>query len=211
VNKNIWLIIISILFFANIVTATQVYVSPIDQLVMKGTKFNVSIYCIPSEAIKAYEFEIQFDETKIRFDNYTQGDIFDGYATFFSPSFKIDNENGTVNDIYCLIVGLGNVTKPSYLLNLSGTALNVTNGIPMVTLIGTGVTNETQYLPVVVKNGRIEVRGVNRYDVNGDESVDVSDMSLLWIDRDSYNLLYDVNFDGDVDVSDLSIIWHNRS
>jgi len=198
------------LFAVNISTSTQVYVSPSDQLVIKDATFNLSIYCVPSEPIKSYEFEITYDKTKIRFDNYTEGNIFDGYPTFFSPSMVIDNENGTIREVYCLIVGVGNVTNPGYLLNLSGTALNVTNGVPMVTLIDVGITNETQYLPVVVTNGRVEVRGVNRYDVNGNEIVNSIDLSIAWTGRNSYSLLYDVNSNGAINAIDLSIIWYNR-
>ena len=51
----------------------------------------------------------------------TEGDIFDDYTTFFNPG-TIDNNAGTIVDIYDLIMGSGNVTDTGTFVTISFTA-----------------------------------------------------------------------------------------
>ena len=89
---------------------TSVNVNPLNQIVGSQINFNVDIYCVPSEPIKAYELRISFDETLVQADSVVEGNIFDNYSTFFSSGI-IDNDDGTIINIFGLIIGPGNVSE----------------------------------------------------------------------------------------------------
>ena len=97
---------------------TQISISPASQLVSPAEDFTVSIYCVPGQPIKAYEFKLSFDSSIISANEVTEGDIFDGFSTFFN-SGTINNTAGTIVNIYGLILGPGNITSPGTLVNIS--------------------------------------------------------------------------------------------
>ena len=85
---------------------TEVSISPTSQIVSASEDFTVSIYCEPGQPIKAFEFKISFDDTLLIANTVTEGNIFNGFSTFFN-SGTIDNSSGTIIDIYGLILGDG--------------------------------------------------------------------------------------------------------
>lgn len=126
-----------------------------NSVVGKGDTFIVSIFCTPGQAMKSFEFSLSFDETLLQATSVSEGNIFDGYSTFFNNG-TIDNENGQITSVYDLIVGSGNVTGSGYLVNISFTALEV-SGTSALNLVDAGVTNETAYLPLSVSNGSVQI------------------------------------------------------
>jgi len=84
-------------------------IDPVGQTVDSGETFTVNVYCVPGQPIKAYEFKLSFDASRLQVDSVSEGDIFDGYTTFFNDG-TIDNNAGTIVDVYGLIVGAGNVS-----------------------------------------------------------------------------------------------------
>ena len=135
--------------------ATTVSVQLGSAVVSGSETFTVSIYCEPGQPMKSFEFSLTFDETLIHANSVTEGNIFDGYDTFFNNG-TIDNESGNITAIYDLIAGSGNVTDAGYLVNVSFTAQGV-SGSSSINLVDTGVTNETEYLPINVSNGSVEI------------------------------------------------------
>jgi hypothetical protein len=85
----------------------------------------------------------------------SEGDIFEGYETFFDPG-NIKNNQGKIVDIYGLIVGTGNVTNLGSLAVISFTSNDV-SGFSSIVLSNVGVTNETVYVPVTVDGGNVHV------------------------------------------------------
>jgi uncharacterized repeat protein (TIGR02543 family) len=86
----------------------------------------------------------------------TEGNIFNGYTTFFNAG-AINNTVGTIVDIYGLIVGAGLVSTSGSLVSLSFTAL-LTSGTSTIGLSKVGVTNNTVYVPITVTNGTVILR-----------------------------------------------------
>lgn len=165
-NKLVSLCIVFLLIFtllqAKIVLGDEpnnlVYVSPSNQIVPPQDSFDISIYCEPDQPIKSFEFKLSFDSSLIEADSVTEGDIFNGYSTFFN-SGTINNTAGTILNVYGLILGNGNVTTAGSFANISFTTKDV-SGISYLNLYDFGVTNESTYVSISVTNGSVQIDGI---------------------------------------------------
>ena len=138
---------------------TSVSINPANQTVGPGGTFSVDVYCVPSEPIKAYELTVSFNPSVLQAVSVTEGDIFNGFTTFFNPGI-IDNTNGDISQIYGLIIGTGTVTNPGILVHINFIAgINVASSI--IDLINVGITNEQSYVSVSVNNGMVQVESVD--------------------------------------------------
>ena len=162
-NKLVSLCIVFLLIFtllqATIVLGDEpsnlVYVSPSSQVVSPQESFDISIYCEPDQPIKSFEFKLSFDSSLIEANSVTEGDIFNGYSTYFN-SGVINNTAGTIINVYGLILGEGNVTDPGTLVTISFTSKSVI-GTSDVSLYDVGITNETDYISILISDGIIVV------------------------------------------------------
>ena len=136
-----------------------VSVSPSDLSVVFDETFNIDVYCVPGQLIKSFEFRLSFDPSLLQVDSIVEGDIFNGYSTFFN-SGTIDNVAGSVVDVYGLIIGSGSVDTPGSLANITFTA-QFSSGSYNIDLYDVGLTNETDYVNVVVNNGSVSVSSGN--------------------------------------------------
>jgi len=152
--------LLTIFFVATTVIAddfetTIISVDPSSQTVSSEETFTIDVYCNPGQPIKSFEFKLSFDASLLQVNSVTEGDIFDGYTTFFN-SGTINNSAGSIVDIYGLITGTGNVTGNGTFVSISVTAKDVT-GTSSIGLYDTGATNETEYVPLEVNNGTVQV------------------------------------------------------
>ena len=134
---------------------TTVSIDPSSQTVSSGEDFTVNVSCVPGQPIKSFEFRLSFNASLLQVNSVTEGDIFDGYDTFFNAG-TINNTTGTVVDIYGLIMGSGNVTGSGTFVTISCTAKDV-SGTSTLALSNVGVTNETAYVSITVNNGTVQV------------------------------------------------------
>ncbi len=108
-------IIFLLIFYSNVLlgdnTNTLFNVNPKEKYVKPGDILTVDVNCVPSQSIKAFELVVRFNSSVLQAINVTEGDIFDGYITFFNPGI-VDNFNGVISEIYGLILGAGNVSSP---------------------------------------------------------------------------------------------------
>ena len=118
----IFLIIIIFLNSSIVIGSTIVSINPPSQSVTTNEDFDVDVYCIPDEPVKAFEFKILFNASLIKANSVTEGDIFDGYSTFYNSGI-INNSTGSIINVFGLIIGQGNVTTdPGTLVTISCTA-----------------------------------------------------------------------------------------
>jgi hypothetical protein len=136
---------------------TTVSVDPPSQTVSSGETFTVDIFCDPSQQIKSFELKLSFDPLLLQANSVTEGGIFGGYFTYFN-SGTIDNNAGSIVDIYGIILGSGNVSNPGTLVNILLTAKS-TIGSSLLNLYDVGVTNETEYVPIIVNDGNVTIQG----------------------------------------------------
>jgi len=136
---------------------TIIGIDPSSQNVSAEDTFDVNVSCIPSQAVKAFEFKLSFNPSLLQANSVTEGDIFDGYTTFFNPG-TIDNSAGTIVDVYSLIIGPGNVSNVGTFVTISFTA-KTTSGTSSLDIYDVGVTDETRYISINVSDGGVTVQG----------------------------------------------------
>jgi hypothetical protein len=134
---------------------TLVIIDPSNQTVSSGETFSIDVKCVPGQPMKSYEFQLLFNPSLIQVNSVTEGDIFDGYTTYFNAG-TINNVAGAVIDIYGLIVGDGNVSDSGSFVTISCTALDIT-GSSVFDLFDVGVTNETAYINISVTDGTVQI------------------------------------------------------
>ena len=139
---------------------TSVSIDPSTQTVSPGGSFTVDVFCVPGQPIKSFEFMITFNPSLVRVNSVSEGDIFDGYPTFFNNG-SIDNIGGTIENIYGLILGSGIVSSSGTFVTVSFTAKS-TSGTSTITLSNVGVTNNSGYVPIVVSGGSVQIIASNQ-------------------------------------------------
>lgn len=205
--KSIILCIIAsvVLLGTSIVTATTVNFIPPTEPIWEGDMFSVTIQCSPSEPMKAWETKILFNPQQLQVTEVTEGDIFNGYQTFFNAG-ETDNQNGEITKLYDLIVGQGNVTSVGSFVVIKFIAIGV--GTSQIELANTGVTNETQYLDIETINTSFIVHSF--FDIDGNGVINLLDLVTIsnhygetgdggWIPQD-------VDKDGRIKVIDLVLV-----
>lgn len=136
---------------------TRITLTPANQTVFAGDTVSIAVVCSPQQAIKAFELKVSFDPSLLQAITVSEGDMFETFTTFFSAGI-INNTAGTIVDIYDLIIGVGNVTNTGTLVVMNFTATSL-NGTSPLSLYDVQVTNESDYLEVIVTSGSVTVTG----------------------------------------------------
>ncbi|RLF57584.1 MAG: hypothetical protein DRN27_07500 [Thermoplasmata archaeon] len=136
-----------------------VYVEPSSLSVPIYNNFTLDIYCEPSQAIKSFECSIAYDPDILSVDLVVEGDIFNGYDTFFNNGI-IDNDKGEISNIFNLIIGSGNVTEAGSLIKINFSTKN-NSGYSDINFSSINVTNENEYIPVSISNGIVIVHNIS--------------------------------------------------
>ncbi|UCF12943.1 MAG: PKD domain-containing protein [Thermoplasmatales archaeon] len=136
---------------------TIVSLDPLNQSASAVDTFNVNVSCTPGQPIKAFEFKLSFNPLLLQANSVTEGDIFDGYPTFFNAGI-IDNNIGTIVDVFGLIMGDGNVTDSGTFVTISFTAKNA-SGTSSLDIYDVGVADEIGYVSIDVSDGSVDVQG----------------------------------------------------
>ncbi|EMR74674.1 PDK repeat-containing protein [Thermoplasmatales archaeon SCGC AB-540-F20] len=139
---------------------TTVSLSPSSQTVSSEDTFNVNVSCVPGQPIRAFEFRLSFNPSLLQVNSVTEGNIFSEYNTYFN-SGTIDNNAGTIADVYNLIIGSGNVSDSGTFVTISFTATKDSSGTSSLDINDVGVTDETGYVSIEVSDGSITVQGTN--------------------------------------------------
>ena len=139
----------------------ELMIIPSSQTVESNESFTVNVSFSPSEPIKGYELQISFDPTLVKAVSVSEGDIYDGFITYFNGG-NIDNSVGLITNIYGLVVGPGTTTNPGTLCNItfdsktySGTSSINFNAVGE----WTNIVNENDYISINVFDGNVVVDG----------------------------------------------------
>jgi hypothetical protein len=136
---------------------TSVTINPASQTVTAGDSFTISVNCSPQQPVKAFELKISFNPSLLQATDVSEGDIFEGYSTFFGEGI-IDNTAGTIVNVYDLIIGQGNVTDAGSLIVVNFTAKS-TDGTSSLTLYDVRMTNESDYVSISSVSGSVTITG----------------------------------------------------
>ncbi|MDF1557231.1 MAG: PGF-pre-PGF domain-containing protein [ANME-2 cluster archaeon] len=146
----------------------QVSISPSTQHVDEGLNFTISVYVEPDVPISGGQFNLVFDSSLVSVTGVTEGDLLnqDGASTIFNPG-TINNSQGTVTDVYGVILGTSNVSTPGIFANISLIALNKsgTSTFEMSNVVFSNSTGDS--LPVIVNNGDASIGDVTTPPSNG--------------------------------------------
>jgi len=138
---------------------TIISIAPVSQTVDAGETLTVNVSCVPGRPIKAYEFKVSFDASILQANSVAEGNIFDGYTTF-SNAGTINNNAGSIVDVYGLIVGAGNVSEPGAFVTISFTAKTI-SGTSQLHIYSVGICDENGYLSTVITDGVVTVVGTD--------------------------------------------------
>jgi PKD repeat protein len=136
--------------------ATAVYVDPSSQTVPVGESFTIDIYCTPGEPIRAFQFDLGFDEDILHADSVTNvGKIFtDAGREIFSGDGTIDNSAGNITLIYAAVKGKYYVSDSGKFATIEFTVESEAESSNL-DLCNVKVTNKTDYIPVTVSDGTV--------------------------------------------------------
>ncbi len=139
--------------------AAEVAVIPSTLVIPPGTTFNLNISIDPrGSAIAGAQLDIAFNQSLIRVNNITEGDLFkQGGANTFFNSGIINNSTGTVINIFNTIIGKKNVTAQENFIIINMTAIG-TSGTSAINLSNVRISNPSGNTVVLnVTNGSIRL------------------------------------------------------
>jgi len=126
-----------------------------------GETFDVEFHLNPKWFFKGFEFKVRFDPMYLTVNEVKTGDVFAGHTMMFGPGV-IDNSNGTIVNIYGLIVNATeNESEPGSLAVISFTAKDVV-GITSILMYDYLIVNETGAIPMESSNGSIQIAIVEK-------------------------------------------------
>jgi len=156
------LIIISIIILtcnstlvADTKAPSDVFVDPVSQTVEVGDSFDIYVNCSPDQPIRAYQFSLSFDPLLIQCDSVVEGDIFNGYTTFFGY-VDIDNTVGVIELVYNAIVGAGNIIEPGSFAVISFSTVDGP-GTSILDLYSVKVEDEIGPVTISVFDGSVTI------------------------------------------------------
>lgn len=171
----------------------------------QGDLIDVSIVCMPDSYVKAWECKLSFNNDVLHAVQVEEGGFFSGYQTFFNEGI-IDNVQGTIINMYNLIVGQGNVTGEGAIVDVTFQAVGY--GLCNISLYDVGVTNETMYIPSEVINASVFV--YSPYDINCDQVVNLQDLIAVALHYgetgDPGWITEDVDGNGRIGVFDMVLV-----
>ncbi len=172
IRYSILLLFSLLLISLNIVGTTsadiQVSISPSTLQVDEGQGFTLSVYVEPDVPISGCQFNLHFDSSLVNVTSVSEGDLLnqDGANTIFDPG-SIDNTQGTVINVFAVILGKSNVSTPGVFANISLVALNQ-SGICTFEMFNVVISNSTGHaLPVILNNGNVAIGDVTTTPPNG--------------------------------------------
>ena len=189
---------------------TLVNITPCWQQVNVNDTFVVNITVNPAVAIMGVQFDLHFNASLLEALSVKEGNLFDGYSTFFSNG-SIDNINGSINNVY------GIITIPEASISNAGTFVTITfkakeEGISYLNLSNV-IVGDINGNPVAIKinNGSVKIVS-HPWDVNHDNVVNILDLIMVarhfgsHEGEENYAKDADLNGDGVINILDLIII-----
>ncbi|MFZ3382811.1 MAG: cohesin domain-containing protein [Candidatus Methanoperedens sp.] len=139
--------------------AADVKVFPPGYSANEGGTFDLNITIDPQgAAIAGAQLNIGFDQTKIRINKITEGNLFkqNGAGTFFANGI-INNSTGTVINIFGVVIGRTNVSSPGTFIIINATVIG-SSGTSGINLSNVKISNsDARPVPLVVYNGSMTI------------------------------------------------------
>jgi len=189
---------------------TFVNITPCLQQVNINDTFIVNVTIDPAVGIAGAQFELSFNASLLEVIKVEEGDLFNGYDTFFNNG-SIDNTNGKIKNVY------GIITSPGGSVNHAGTFAKVTfkakkEGVSHLNLSNVIVGDvNAQSVAIEIYNGSVEIIAYP-WDLNHDNTVNILDLIIVAMHFGShegeagYDAGVDLNNDKEINILDLIIV-----
>lgn len=169
---SILLLFSLLLISLNVVGTTsadiQVSISPSTLQIDEGQSYTLSVYVEPDAPISGCQFNLHFDNYLVNVISLSEGNLLnqDGADTIFGQG-SIDNSQGTVTNVFAVILEKSNVSTPGIFTNINLVALNH-SGMCTFELFNVVISNSTGHtLPVIVNNRNAAIGDVTIIPSNG--------------------------------------------
>ncbi len=183
--RIISLVILITLSFAGYANAqSSIAFSPSQVEVDENEEFTMDIIIESDMNVSGSEMELSYDPGLISIISINEGNFFkqSGESTIFSKGI-IDNKQGVVTDIYCVIMGEDRMLEPGTFATLTINSGNI-SGVTNLEMNKVTITNsEGDSLPVTINNAEIIVGDVETVtdgqESKGSESPQTGQNSLI--------------------------------
>jgi len=207
-------ILVIIILIASDVNAedSTIRITPSETTMYAGDTTLLSLSCMPGQSIKSFECDLSFNASLLSINDVYIGTLFSGFETYSSLG-SIDNTNGSITNIYCVIKGNGSVNTTGTLVILNCSANTIeSNQTSRIQITRIGVTNETEYLPVEITNGTVNVEPVftlsSIYPANNSESIslDTTSINVTLTHAKGYTINGSITTNPDIGLCSFSIL-----
>jgi hypothetical protein len=111
---------------------------------------NVTVTLDPTQPIRGWEFNVRFNTTSLHVSRVLCSDYFNSNLTFSRPG-SLNNSDGTVTNVYGLILGRGNVTEETDLATITFSIISYNESD--ITFFDSGICNSTEYVTCTFTDG----------------------------------------------------------
>ena len=158
-NIKYIIILFSLTFIINQVSAAEVKISPVNQTVTQGDIFNLNVSIDPSGAeIAGGQLNVEFNNSMLSLNNVIEGEFFKqtGASTLFNKVI-LNNSGVTSINVYSAILGPYKVSTPGTFLTINVTATG-SQGQAGIYLSNVNIVDPAgNYIPVNVINGSVNI------------------------------------------------------
>jgi len=152
---RVTLLIYGLILIIGQANAAEVAVIPSSQIITPGSTFSMNVSIDPQgTAIAGAQLNIAFNNSLIRVNNITEGNLFkqSGANTFFYEG-TINNSTGTVINIFNAIIGKNNISTQGTFIIINATSIG-TSGITGVNLSNVKISDPNGiHVGLTVTNG----------------------------------------------------------
>ncbi len=137
---------------------SSIEMNPVSFIASPGQTFIIDIMINPTEDIAGVQFDLSYDTAYLRVDSVTEGNLFEGYSTYFNPGI-INNSLGKVTGVFNVIITTdASVSNPGSLAHVHFTS-KINQGISFLNLSNVVAGDrDAQTIPLSVINGSVTVK-----------------------------------------------------
>ena len=158
-NIKYIILLFSLTFIINQVSAAEVKISPVNQTVTQGNIFNLNVSIDPSGAeIAGAQLNVEFNNSMLSLNNVIEGEFFKltGASTLFNKVI-LNNSDVTSINVFSTILGPYKVSTPGTFLTINVTAIG-SQGHAGIYLSNVQIVDQAgNYVPVNVINGSVNI------------------------------------------------------
>lgn len=186
-NIKYIILLFSLTFIIDQVSAAEVRISPLNQTVTQGDIFYLNVYIDPSGAeIAGAQLNIEFNNSMLSLNNVIEGEFFkqNGVSTLFNAAI-LNNPGVTSINVYSAILGPYNVSIPGKFLTINATATGSLEQAGIYLSSVQLVDPAGNYVPANAINGNVNINSFPdtsiRY-INGTVLDSVTKAGIIGVD-----------------------------